>query len=133
MAVSGIIEKFLHWEWYIEKKFSFTFPYKEGGSPVDFGAQRASRPDPSDILNPPAKAWRYRLGVRTEDSQSSNPGSIPGSATNSDLSRPAFSSTYRHHLAKVQTRRNTPWGTSVAGVAPRCYSPTEAAPLVSHS
>src|SRR5208282_540059 len=25
--------------------------------------------------------WRYRLGVRTEDSQSSNPGSIPGSAT----------------------------------------------------
>src|SRR5208282_3544492 len=23
-------------------------------------------------------AWRYRLGVRTEDSQSSNPGSIPG-------------------------------------------------------
>src|SRR6266478_110318 len=25
---------------------------------------------------------RYRLGVRTEDSQSSNPGSIPGSATN---------------------------------------------------
>ena len=30
--------------------------------------------------NPPA--WRYRLGVRTEDSQSSNPGSIPGSATN---------------------------------------------------
>src|SRR6266566_732336 len=26
---------------------------------------------------------RYRLGVRTEDSQSSNPGSIPGSATNS--------------------------------------------------
>jgi hypothetical protein len=30
-------------------------------------------------------AWRYRLGVRTEDSQSSNPGSIPGSATNSLL------------------------------------------------
>ncbi len=28
------------------------------------------------------RAWRYRLGVRTEDSQSSNPGSIPGSATN---------------------------------------------------
>src|SRR3954471_19363208 len=27
--------------------------------------------------------WRYRLGVRTEDSQSSNPGSIPGSATTS--------------------------------------------------
>ena len=29
-----------------------------------------------------ALKWRYRLGVRTEDSQSSNPGSIPGSATN---------------------------------------------------
>ncbi len=28
------------------------------------------------------RLWRYRLGVRTEDSQSSNPGSIPGSATN---------------------------------------------------
>src|SRR5581483_3998355 len=26
--------------------------------------------------------WRYRLGVRTEDSQSSNPGPIPGRATN---------------------------------------------------
>jgi hypothetical protein len=26
--------------------------------------------------------WRYRLGVRTEDSQSSNTGSIPVSATN---------------------------------------------------
>jgi|HubBroStandDraft_6_1064221.scaffolds.fasta_scaffold109825_3 hypothetical protein len=36
--------------------------------------------------NPPE--WRYRLGVRTEDSQSSNPGSIPGSATNkSELQR----------------------------------------------
>ena len=32
-------------------------------------------------------AWRYRLGVRTEDSQSSNPGSIPGSATNSSFFR----------------------------------------------
>jgi hypothetical protein len=31
----------------------------------------------------PLEKWRYRLGVRTEDSQSSNPGSIPGSATNS--------------------------------------------------
>src|SRR5258708_37660042 len=29
--------------------------------------------------NPPE--WRYRLGVRTEDSQSSNTGSIPVSAT----------------------------------------------------
>ena len=27
--------------------------------------------------------WRYRLGVRTSDSQSGNPGSIPGTATNS--------------------------------------------------
>ena len=27
--------------------------------------------------------WRYRLGVRTSDSQSENPGSIPGSATKS--------------------------------------------------
>src|SRR6202035_4477308 len=25
--------------------------------------------------------WRYRLGVRTSDSQSGNPGSIPGTAT----------------------------------------------------
>ena len=33
--------------------------------------------------NPPE--WRYRLGVRTEDSQSSNPGSIPGSATSPPL------------------------------------------------
>ena len=32
--------------------------------------------------------WRYRLGVRTEDSQSSNPGSIPGSATISILLPP---------------------------------------------
>jgi hypothetical protein len=30
--------------------------------------------------------WRYRLGVRTEDSQSSNPGSIPGSATSIKVS-----------------------------------------------
>jgi hypothetical protein len=29
--------------------------------------------------------WRYRLGVRTEDSQSSNTGSIPVSATNISL------------------------------------------------
>ena len=28
------------------------------------------------------RPWRYRLGVRTEDSQSSNTGSIPVSATN---------------------------------------------------
>jgi hypothetical protein len=35
----------------------------------------------------PLEKWRYRLGVRTEDSQSSNPGSIPGSATNYSLIR----------------------------------------------
>src|SRR5947209_6995130 len=35
--------------------------------------------------------WRYRLGVRTEDSQSSNPGSIPGSATNYHPPKPANS------------------------------------------
>jgi hypothetical protein len=35
---------------------------------------------PFVIIN--VDSWRYRLGVRTEDSQSSNPGSIPGSATN---------------------------------------------------
>jgi hypothetical protein len=34
-----------------------------------------------DILRMSLSEWRYRLGVRTEDSQSSNPGSIPGSAT----------------------------------------------------
>ena len=34
--------------------------------------------------NPSSSAplWRYRLGVRTPDSQSGNPGSIPGTATN---------------------------------------------------
>jgi hypothetical protein len=36
--------------------------------------------------NKRSSRWRYRLGVRTEDSQSSNPGSIPGSATNLILS-----------------------------------------------
>src|SRR5439155_12001928 len=34
---------------------------------------------------------RYRVGVRTEDSQSSNPGSIPGSATNYHPPKPANS------------------------------------------
>src|SRR5579862_814545 len=29
--------------------------------------------------------WRYRLGVRTPDSQSGNPGSIPGTATKLSL------------------------------------------------
>ncbi len=39
----------------------------------------------------PLSPWRYRLGVRTEDSQSSNPGSIPGSATNQDTLKPVKS------------------------------------------
>ena len=30
-----------------------------------------------------ARRWRYRLGVRTSGSQPGNPGSIPGTATNS--------------------------------------------------
>src|SRR5450759_3662686 len=40
--------------------------------------------------------WRYRLGVRTEDSQSSNPGSIPGRATKviNSLLPTIFSDTY---------------------------------------
>ena len=38
--------------------------------------------------------WRYRLGVRTEDSQSSNPGSIPGSATNYHPPKPAKSESF---------------------------------------
>jgi hypothetical protein len=59
--------------------------------------------------------WRYRLGVRTEDSQSSNPGSIPGSATTeSYLQRnpPAFPWKSRkmpaipHNLAPEPDRRS---------------------------
>ncbi len=34
-----------------------------------------------DIIFKSPPEWRYRLGVRTEGSQPSNPGSIPGSAT----------------------------------------------------
>ena len=60
--------------------------------------------------------WRYRLGVRTEDSQSSNPGSIPGSATKyfhpikgfwiNDSEIPA-SLWLRHNLRKKPTREDT--------------------------
>src|SRR5271167_498144 len=45
------------------------------------GAASVHIPSFAIIRKLPPK-WRYRLGVRTEDSQSSNPGSIPGSATN---------------------------------------------------
>src|SRR5437868_2994973 len=44
-----------------------------------------------------ASKWRYRLGVRTEDSQSSNPGSIPGSAT--------IQSPLQRNLTKSPTKR----------------------------
>jgi hypothetical protein len=43
---------------------------------------RANAPSPRFVIISTRPRWRYRLGVRTEDSQSSNPGSIPGSATN---------------------------------------------------
>ena len=53
---------------------------------------------------------RYRLGVRTEDSQSSNPGSIPGSATSYHPLEPAKSAGFLFaqkpccvHLAVVQS------------------------------
>ncbi len=45
--------------------------------------RRALPPDCFVIMT--ALRWRYRLGVRTEDSQSSNTGSIPVSATNFNL------------------------------------------------
>ena len=59
-------------------------------------------------------AWRYRLGVRTEDSQSSNPGSIPGSATRHLLLSPAISCTSCSCFPRPKTRRNTWWGTMAA-------------------
>ncbi len=37
----------------------------------------------SECYKKESPRWRYRLGVRTSDSQSENPGSIPGSATKS--------------------------------------------------
>src|SRR5260370_42485155 len=50
--------------------------------------------------------WRYRLGVRTEDSQSSNPGSIPGSATKSS---PVINCYFLHLLLTLRSARNTPY------------------------
>ena len=52
-----------------------------------------------------ATQWRYRLGVRTEDSQSSNPGSIPGSATKPSLTEK--SALPEPRMAMVKTD-NTP-------------------------
>ena len=54
---------------------------------------RVKRPFMSKFVcyNRPLPGWRYRLGVRTEDSQSSNTGSIPVSATNYLPLRPAKS------------------------------------------
>src|SRR5271165_5468209 len=59
-------------------------------------------------------AWRYRLGVRTEDSQSSNPGSIPGSATSYLLLSPVISYACRQCSKRPGTRHNTWWGTVAA-------------------
>ena len=52
---------------------------------------RSDVPASELCYNQHRRNWRYRLGVRTEDSQSSNPGSIPGSATNYIPLRPAKS------------------------------------------
>ena len=53
--------------------------------------------------------WRYRLGVRTEDSQSSNPGSIPGSATK-NLPLSHVSSSISPYTAKTVWKRGiTSW------------------------
>jgi hypothetical protein len=45
----------------------------------------AKIPECFSNLRGSSDSWRYRLGVRTPDSQSGNPGSIPGTATNSDF------------------------------------------------
>jgi hypothetical protein len=58
--------------------------------------------------------WRYRLGVRTEDSQSSNPGSIPGSATSLLLLSTAISYTCRWRSEVLETRRISWCGTVAA-------------------
>src|ERR1019366_9369937 len=62
-------------------------------------------------MQKPFRKGRYRLGVRTEDSQSSNPGSIPGSATSSLLLSPDISYACCRWLKRPETRRNTWWGT----------------------
>src|ERR1700722_2239945 len=49
--------------------------------------------------------WRYRLGVRTEDSQSSNTGSIPVSATNSLPLSPDICNTYPILAERPRKRR----------------------------
>ena len=46
----------------------------------DASAERASLAFRGSCFEP-AERWRYRLGARTPDSQSGNPGSIPGTAT----------------------------------------------------
>ena len=58
--------------------------------------------------------WRYRLGVRTEDSQSSNPGSIPGSATLPLLLSSAVSGLSVRIQDTSKTRRRTSCGTVAA-------------------
>src|SRR5205814_6261287 len=59
-------------------------------------------------------AWRYRLGVRTEDSQSSNPGSIPGSATKPLLLSRIPIDTYTPPSRVPKTGRNALCGTVAA-------------------
>src|SRR5207302_1610239 len=51
------------------------------GSYLQFSEKSAKSSTPSSFAIIKISRRRYRLGVRTEDSQSSNPGSIPGSAT----------------------------------------------------
>ena len=53
-----------------------------------------------------ALRWRYRLGVRTEDSQSSNPGSIPGSATKSLVLSAAMETPSPEALRIVEYQRS---------------------------
>ena len=71
-----------------------------GWSPPQFAIMRKVSPK-----------WRYRLGVRTEDSQSSNPGSIPGSATKALLLSRVISYACRQCPKRPRTRHNTWWGT----------------------
>src|SRR5438874_4519101 len=58
--------------------------------------------------------WRYRLGVRTEDSQSSNPGSIPGSATNYIRQSPLIQRVLflpKKLVALFARKKRSPWYT----------------------
>ena len=71
--------------------------------------------------------WRYRLGVRTEDSQSSNPGSIPGSATSYHPLKPAKSAGFIlaqkgcwHFLTSIPGLSGTQNGTQRRRVAGCC-------------